>query len=140
MFTIPKSYHAVHWMIFHVQFMNFRSFGAHVFGSRSTIHGHDILSKYSDSFTQFVVIDTVTSTSSQSSKSPQFLSLNVLDGLLIFLVFVKLLYFSVLYIVMNANQLSFNISMYFQSNGFFTYTLAASDAFCACSVESTWLV
>ncbi|MBR6907161.1 hypothetical protein IKN40_01280 [bacterium] len=119
-FTIPKSYHAVHCMIFQVQVMNFKSFGAHVSGSRSIVRGQVILSKYSDSFTQFVVIDTVTSTSSQSSKSPQFLSLNVFVGLLTFFVFVRLLYFSVLYIDIKASSLSFNISIYFQTNGFFT--------------------
>jgi uncharacterized membrane protein SpoIIM required for sporulation len=118
-------------MIFHVPYVNFKSLGAHVFGSRSTIHGQVILSKYSDSLTQFVVIVTVTSTSSQSSNSPQFLSKNDFVGLLTFLVFVRLLYFSMLYILMNAIPLSFNvsISMYFQTNGFFKYTLAASEAF-----------
>jgi hypothetical protein len=118
-------------MIFHVPFVNFKSLGAHVFGSRSIIHGHVILSKYSDSLTQFVVIVTVTSTSSQSSNSHQFLSLYDFVGLLTFLVLVKLLYFSILNILMNAIQLSFNAStsMYFQINGFFKYTLAASEAF-----------
>jgi hypothetical protein len=97
---------------------------------------------YSESLTQFVVIVTVTSTSSQSSNSPQFLSMNDFVGLLTFFVFVKLLNFSMLYILMNAIPLSFNesISRYFQTNGFFMYTLAASEAFCACSVVFTSLI
>ena len=117
---IPKSYHAVHCMISQVQIVNFKSFGAHVAGLRSIIHGHEILSKYSDRCTQFVVIVTVTSTSSQSSRSHQFLSLNVFDGLLIFFVLVSPLYFSTLYALINAIFSSFSLSRYFHTNGFLT--------------------
>jgi hypothetical protein len=119
--------------------MNSRSFGAPVLGSRSTIRGHEILSKNSDIFTQFVVIVTVTSISSPSSSSQPFLSLYNFVGLFIFLVFVNELYFSTLYIDMNAKFSSFNLSMYCHTNGFLIYTLEASEAFCACSVVSIWL-
>jgi hypothetical protein len=121
-------------MIVPVHVINVRSFGAHVSKSRSIIQGQVILSKNSEIFTQLVVIDIVTSTSSQSSSSHQFLSLYFLVGLLIFFVLVRLLYFSALYKVMNAAFSSSSMFIYFQTNGFFTNILAASEVFCACSV------